>query len=136
MKCFALSRSMSWCDRMGSLSSLLTTMPGPSVAGPPENTMIRAPVLGNVVCHKLRLMSRSRWCRTYLQQTDGNADGDTGATQRALVIRDGPRVASKGLENASELELTLLGRHEEAGSTERLCGDWLARSGCGTVLRT
>lgn len=52
LKCFALSRSMSWCDRMGSLSSLLTTIPGPSVAGPPENTMIRAPVLGKVVCLK------------------------------------------------------------------------------------
>ena len=127
---------MSWCERMGSLSSLLTTIPGPSVAGPPANTMIRAPVLGKDVCLKLLLMVRWKEDRAYLEKADRNADGDTRASQGTLVIRDGPRVASKGFENASELELTLLGRHEEAGSTERLCGDWLARSGCGTVLRT
>ena len=48
LKCFALSRSISWCERIGSLSSLLTTIPGPSVAGPPEKTKMRAPVLGKV----------------------------------------------------------------------------------------
>ena len=49
LKCFALSRSMSWCERIASLSSLLTTIPGPSVAGPPANNMTLAPVFGNVV---------------------------------------------------------------------------------------
>lgn len=49
MKCLALSLSMSWCDRIGSFNSLLTTIPGPSVAGPPANNIIRAPVLGKVV---------------------------------------------------------------------------------------
>ena len=101
MKCLALSRSMSWCERMGSLSSLLTTIPGPSVAGPPANTMMRAPVLGKDVCLQLLLVVRCKEDRTYLEKADRNTDGDTRAPQRTLVIRDGPRVASKGLEDAS-----------------------------------
>ncbi len=105
------------------------------MAGPPVNTMIRAPVLGKVVCLKLRLVVGCKQDRTYLKQTDRNANSDTSAPQRTLIVRDGPRVASEGFEDTGELELTLLGWHEEASSTERLCGDWLARSGYGTVLR-
>ena len=96
---------------------------------------MRAPVLGKDVCLQLLLMVRCKEDRTYLEKADRNTDGDTGAPQRTLVIRDGPRVASKGFEDASELELTLLGWHEEAGSTKGLCGDRLPRSRCGTVLR-
>jgi hypothetical protein len=54
LKYLTLSRSMSWCERIGSLSSTPTTMPGPSVAGPPAKSMMRAPVLGKVVSSKPR----------------------------------------------------------------------------------
>lgn len=68
LKCFALSRSMSWCERMGSFSSLLTTIPGPSVAGPPENTRMRAPVLGKVdYSRMMRVRTTSGKNTTHLQ---------------------------------------------------------------------
>lgn len=49
LQCSTLSLSMSRCERIGTFSSLLTIIPGRSVAGPPANMMIRAPVLGDVV---------------------------------------------------------------------------------------
>lgn len=44
----ALSFSMSCHERMGVFSSSPTTMPGPCVGGPPVNSIILAPVFGNV----------------------------------------------------------------------------------------
>jgi hypothetical protein len=46
LRYLALSLSMSWCERNGSLSSLLITIPGPCVHGPPQKRRMRAPVLG------------------------------------------------------------------------------------------
>ena len=43
-----LSFSMSCQERMGVFSSSPTTMPGPCVGGPPVNSIILAPVFGNV----------------------------------------------------------------------------------------
>lgn len=48
---FTLSFSMSRCFLMGFFSSSSTTMPGPCVQGPPANSMILAPVFGNVHCN-------------------------------------------------------------------------------------
>lgn len=44
----ALSFSISCQERMGVFSSSPTTMPGPCVGGPPVNSIILAPVFGNV----------------------------------------------------------------------------------------
>lgn len=66
LKCLTESRSMSWCDRIGSLSSGPTTIPGPSVAGPPANSITRAPVLGKQVCtsHSISAFSTQRGQRS------------------------------------------------------------------------
>ena len=98
--------------------------------------MMRAPVFGKVVLTRFLALVHGKLhgsC-THFEQAYSNAEGDTGAAQRTLVVRDGPGVAGKRLENACELELALLDWHEEAGGTEGLWGEGLSRTRRGAVL--
>ena len=72
---------------------------------------------------------------THLEETNRDADSNTSAAQRTLVVRDGPRVTSQGLEDAGQLELALLGGHEKASGTKSLRREGLARAGRSTILR-
>lgn len=57
----ALSFSKSCQERMGVFSSSPTTMPGPWVGGPPVNSIILAPVFGNVPCIEEKTFKGDRW---------------------------------------------------------------------------
>ena len=60
------------------------------------------------------------------EKPNGNAQSNTGAPERTLVIRDWPGIALQRLENTSELELALLHRHEEASGTVGSLGERLS----------
>ena len=51
---------------------------------------------------------------TELEQASGDAQRNTSAPQRALVVRNGPRVALQLLESVGQLELALRDGQEEA----------------------
>lgn len=70
-----------------------------------------------------------------LEKTHGDADGNSSATERTLVVRNRPRITRKRLQDTRELKLTLLNRHEEACSAESLRRHRLTRTGRSTVLR-
>ena len=73
---------------MGSLSSLLTTMPGPSVAGPPANTMMRAPVFWNVVC-----MHMVNSASMHIRRTASLTSNRPMATERATPVQRSGRLS-------------------------------------------
>lgn len=121
---------------MGSFNSLLTTRPGPSVAGPPANSMIRAPVLGNVVYDVLvskRLGGLG--VTTHLQKSYCDTQCYTSAPQGALVVCHRPWITRQRLQNSGQLELALLHREKEASCAERLGWHRLSGTRRGTVLR-
>lgn len=49
-----------------------------------------------------------------LEEANSNAKGATRAAERALIIRDRPRVACQRLQDARQLEFALLDGHEES----------------------
>ena len=69
-----------------------------------------------------------------LKQAYSDADSNTRATKRTLVVRNRPGVAREGLQDARQLEFALLDRHQEAGGTECLRRHGLARPRRSTVL--
>lgn len=58
----------------------------------------------------------SRVLEGSLKQTNGNAQGNTGAAQGTLVIGHRPGIALQLFEDIGDLELSLLNGHEEACS--------------------
>ena len=71
---------------------------------------------------------------TYLKKSCRDAQRYTSAPKRPLVVRDRPRVPSKVLEDARQLELALLDRHQEPRCTKRLLGQRLSWTGSSAVL--
>lgn len=55
-----------------------------------------------------------------LEEANDDAERSAGAADRTLAARDRSGVACEGLEDAGELELTMLDGHEEVRGAERL----------------
>lgn len=102
---------------MGSRSSGPTTIPGPSVAGPPEKSIILAPVLGKAVYPLSALPSWHQRQKPHLKQRDSHAQSHTCTPQRPLILIHGPRVPLELLQDVGELEFTSLDRHKELGGS-------------------
>jgi hypothetical protein len=71
---------------------------------------------------------------TYLEQADRDAERDAGASERALVARDRPRIARERLEDTRQLELALLHGQQKACGAKRLRRHRLARARRSAVL--
>lgn len=71
----------------------------------------------------------------HLQKAHGDADGDAGTPQGALVVRDGPGITCELLEDARKLELDLGNRQQKAGGAKRLGRNGLARTWSRAVGR-
>ena len=69
-----------------------------------------------------------------LKKSNSHTESNASAPKRALVIRHRPRVACEGFENAGQLELALLDRHQESGSAEGGLGHGLTWAGRSAVL--
>lgn len=73
--------------------------------------------------------------RAHLEHPDGDAQRDSGAPQRPLVVGDAPRIPLELLEDAGELELALLDGHEEPRRSEGGRRHGLAGTRNGSVRR-
>ena len=95
------------------------------------NVMVRADGFAELVCNhqsgslRARAACKHHYARTSvrerrLKQAHSNADSVSCASQRTLVIRDGPRISRQLLDDVRQLPLTALDREEEASWAEVL----------------
>jgi hypothetical protein len=94
--------------------------------------MMRAPVLGKVVCGSSGVsdggLAEDSNRATHFKHADSDLKGDSSAPERTLVVRNAPGIALERLEDARELELALLDGHEETRGTERRGRQRLSRT--------
>jgi hypothetical protein len=99
--------------------------------------MMRAPVLGKVVCEEKGENEREKGKKkewTHLKETDSNAHRHTRTPLRPPVRRHRPRVLLQVLENGGEAELALANREEEAGGARESGRRGVGRRSTGTTL--
>lgn len=77
------------------------------------------------------LLSALLGLHTHLEKGNSDSQGDTGTSQRSLVLFDGPRVSLKTFKNVGQLEFTFLNLEQEPRS--RRGGHGLSRSRRGSV---
>lgn len=69
------------------------------------------------------------------KETNRDTERATGASQRAFVVGDRPRVTRQRLKDSGQLEFALLDGHQETRCAERRLGHGLSGTWSGAILR-